>query len=158
MSTVASYFLSLTAGAMIAVLVGNMLKDGLIKQILRILCGLLLLIVMLRPIKGFRPESIQGALQELTGQEEYRQEYEALYQQRLREHISSTAEAFIAQKGEELGVFLTVRVELTDETYPVPYKAEIRGAVDLQKLEEMKAYIADNIGIPKENQRWIIYG
>ena len=157
MKLLPSYLLSLTAVTMIGVIASNLLKKGLLKQLVQISSGLLLLLVVLRPIYRIEPQWIDRYSEELIQRESHEQEYLALYRRKLSEQVRKTTEDYILSEAGKLGLKLTVTIELSEEEFPIPTGCEITGSLTREQQQTLSILIRDQIGIPQEKQRWQAY-
>lgn len=153
-----SYLLSITSVAILTIIITNILKEGLQKQIVLCISGTLLLFVVLKPLTSLSPTVYERWVSNIKTSQFSTEEYELLYMQKLRTQIQSTTEEYIRKRAEELGAVVTVRIELTDDTYPVPYKVEILGSMNTEQLSALKQYVTDSIGIEEKHQLWRNYG
>ncbi len=157
LNTLESYFTSLVAVALLSAVVSCFFKEGLQKQILLCMGGILLLLIILRPITKLRPEVLEELLGNFTDERTLHKDYETLYAEKYAQQVKQSTEHFVSQKAQELGAWVNVRVELTQEEFPVPEKIEIYGSLTGDQLAQLKRYVTDSIGIPVENQTWRLY-
>lgn len=76
-------------------------------------------------------------------------------QESLRESIKAQTQAYVWNKAKELS--LDVELEITlSETYPyVPCAICIKGEVSPYAKYQLSSYLTNEIGIPKEAQKWM---
>ena len=151
-----SYITALVAVVLLGGVSACLIKNAQIQRIIKLLSGLLLIIVLLKPLAAVDVSDIGDQLIGLVDREFTTEDYQAMYQSRLREHIQSTSEEFIRKKGESLGCTISVKVELSQDEYPVPVSVQVKGSMDYNQVLELKRYITEEIGIGEDKQRWQI--
>ena len=149
----ARYVLSLIAAALIAGILQSFVKEGSCARVLRLLCGLFLMVTALKPLKELQIPALEdwtaswnaeagAAVRE--GEERYASEYSAV--------IIKQLEAYILDKAAQLG--LSVQVQLTLTADNLPESALLTGQATQQQKQAMEAVIESDLGIPKEKQQW----
>ena len=156
MNEVVSYFVSVIAVVLLSGIVASVLKDGMQKQIILCISGVLLLLVLLRPLGRVKGDALERLFSDVVS-DLSAEEYEELFMDAFREQITKTSEEYIRNKAEELGASVVVRIELTEETYPVPHKVTVYGSLSVQQMEELKEFITHSMDISPENQFWRTY-
>lgn len=155
MAGIRSYFTAVVAICMIAVLVNVLVKQGSIQNVVRLVIGLLLVLVVLKPLGAIDLEALSL---DLTGESLDLREPEQAYQEALRAHIKESTECYIEEYAKELGAYVQAEVTLSEDEYPVPAAVKIVGSLNEEQLEALYAYVTDSLGIAQENQEWKIYG
>lgn len=149
----ARYVLSLIGAALIAGILQSFVKEGSCARVLKILCGLFLMVTALKPLKDLQIPTLEdwtaswnteaeAAVRE--GEERYAGEYGAVIRQRL--------EAYILDKAAQLG--LSVQVQLTLTADYLPESALLTGQATRQQKQAMESILESDLGIPKEKQQW----
>ena len=156
MNEVISYFVSVIGVVLLSGMAASILKDGMQKQIILCIFGVLLLLVMLRPLGRVKGDALEKLFSDIAS-DISAEEYEDLYMEALREQITKTTEEYICNKAREMGARITVRIELTEEDYPVPHTVTIYGNLSNVQREELKEYITHSIEIQPDNQLWRTY-
>lgn len=157
LKSIGEYFISLSATAMIGVLVTSLISDQRIRNVFRIVTGILLLLVLLKPIAQIDLSHFGQEIGSTFRQEFTTQDYESLYQEKLCDQVRRTTEEYIRKKAESLGITITAKVELSTDHYPTPTGVKIYGEISPEQMTQLQAYIAQELGIPNENQRWEFY-
>ena len=82
---------------------------------------------------------------------------EGLYQvnEQYKQVIMEQTRAYILDKAKSLGSDVEVSVVLDDSALCVPQFVTISGSISPYDKQLLSAWIADNIGISKEDQKWI---
>ena len=150
------YCTSIVATAMIGVIVCALVENAKIRSILRITTGILVLIVLLRPLVNLDPEDLSIRIQSSIEGQIQTENYQELYRKKLKEQIQTTTEKYIRDKASALGAHIEAFVTLSDDTYPVPTAVEIMGKMTEMQKEELADYLTHQLGIPPHNQRWNI--
>ena len=132
----------------------QILPDNSRKEILHLLCGILLTVVILMPLSDvplndfldftqYMPESSDYLLARGTETAEAAK----------RQYITNRCEAYILDKAEALGAEILPIVQV-DEAF-LPVYAEIQGDLKPQVQKQLEQMLVLDMGITKENQRWI---
>lgn len=147
------YVLSLVAAALIAGMLQSLVKEGSCGRVMKILCGLFLVVTALKPLKKLDfpdPEKWMAALD--AEADAAVREGEAAYAKDYAAVISDRLEEYILDKAAQLG--LDVSVELTVSPEGIPDAVTIRGSPGALQKARLEAVIIQDLGIPKEKQRW----
>ena len=148
-----SWLSSVVAVSLLVFLLRRLLPEGSLRGIGEFTGGLLLLAALLQPLKGMIPEEM--AAEAFSWQEEIHEVQEELEKQQhqaLSDGIAETAASYIWDKGDELGLRLDAAVETreTADGIPVPWSVTVEGEFS----QEVAAWIAEELGIPRERQVW----
>ena len=154
---IVSYFTSIVAIAIIGVVVTSVITDPQISRLVRTVTGVLVLLVLLHPLLHGDLEELATTVQEALSRDVITEDYEALYQRKLREQIATTTETYILEKAASIGAQIQVEVELDQNSYPTPNKVEITGKLTPQQKELLEEYLTLQLGIAPQNQRWNVY-
>lgn len=145
------YFLSVIAAALICGILGSFLKKN---KILNLLCGLLLVITIIRPLLSMElPELPELGISFDAG--DAVSEGKRIARDTIEGIITADTEAYILDKAEALGVTLTV--EVMTEIYdgcPVPVAVTLSGEISPEDRQALSQIIEDDLSISKENQIW----
>ncbi len=152
-----SYFTAVVAVCMIAVIVNALVKQGNVQRVVRLVIGMLIALVVLKPLGAIDIDALSIEFLELTGQSLDLQEPEQAYRKALCEHIKESTECYIQDRANELGAYVRAEVTLSDDEYPVPAAVRIVGSLSTEQFEVLYAYVTDSLGIAQENQEWNIY-
>lgn len=131
----------------------SLVPDGRMKELLHICFGIFLTVILL---------SVFSVVQ-LPDPEDIRTDYlqqaqsaadagEAYARQQYREFIKQKLEAYILDIAKEWGCTLTVHVDVDEEGYPV--SVTIWSDVTDNERKQLERYIAEELGISKEDQQW----
>ena len=151
------YILSIVAAGIICAII-NSLSNGksATGKITKMLSGILVCITVISPVTKISFSNIENYLEDLSfeadryvsdGNEEAERSRSAI--------IKSQTEAYILDKAKNMGLDISVEVELDESNNSVPCGITISGAVSPYIKEVMTDYIESQIGITRENQTWI---
>lgn len=148
------YLFSLIVCAFSCAVASQMISDPKRKALIRLISGTILTIAILRPLSQV---SLEGLLLAplldqyaadlcIAAGEETAAEARA-------EYIKGSCEAYILDKAKALGAEITVQFLL--EGNQVPVFAEIEGEFTPNVQMQLQNILTEDLGIPKENQKWI---
>jgi len=147
------YVLSVVTVALACSIVLQILPDSGRKELLHIVCGVILTMVILRPVSDLRPEDLGDLLQyENVSAEPYLAAGESTASEVKKQYITNACEAYILNKAKAMGAEIVPAITLDEECLPV--SAEIHGTADPQLREALERILMVDMGITKENQRW----
>ena len=157
MEGVRTWLLAVTAAALLAAAAEQLAPEGAARRGVRLVCGLMLLAVMLRPLSG---------LLELSPRDLFAEERAAAQasvrggtragEEQLSELIARETGAYIVDKAAALGAECSARVTCgrTEEGLLLPVAAEVTGALTPAQREELARLMEEELGIPEENQTY----
>lgn len=151
------YFTSVIATAILGIVASSLITDPRINRIIKTVTGVLILLVLLRPLLHTNLEALSENISDLLEEQQLSEDYEALYMQKLTEQVRSTTEKYILSKAASIGAEVQVSVELTHAPYPVPHSVEIVGRVTREQKEILSDYLTQQLNIDPHNQRWNIH-
>ena len=146
------WLLGLVAAALILTVLRALVPKGSIRPVARVTAGLVLLLVLLRPLAGLGGGSLRVRYDELEREITARiEDYQTLHENELESIIADSTAAYISEQAAHLGLTCRaeVRCEVRDGT-PQPASA----AMDIPYDARRAAAIADDLGIPAEKQSW----
>lgn len=156
MDAIAEYLLSVTGAAIICAVVLRLLAGkGSAAAIGKMVAGIFMALTVIGPITQVRLSDALELLPDISADAQAAvAQGEASAKNALREGISAQVEAYILDKAAQLGVALTVEVELTEDTIPVPVRVRLSGNVSPYAKTRLQSILRDDLGIDKENQIW----
>ena len=151
------YILSVVIAAGISAMASSLMNQKTaIGQLVRLLGGLLVVITVIVPLGRITFDGASAYFRGLsTDAETYVSSGRDMAQESIDGIIKSQAEAYILDKADNMGLELMVEVELDDSNHSIPGSVTVTGALSPYARQTLSAYIADGLGIPKENQRWM---
>ncbi len=156
MERIRAYLLSVTAAALICGMVLRLLSQkGTASSIGKMVCGIFLALVIIGPVaKLSMGELLDFSNQfELDASEAVADGAE-ITKNTLSEIIKSRTEAYILDKAGQYGAELSVRVELSGDSIPVPVSVRLSGAVSPYAKGRLQEMLQEDLGIAKEKQIW----
>lgn len=155
MSLLREWILGMVAAALALALAQALTPEGTVKQIGRLVGGLVLALAVLKPVltleQGELPlwESLPGGVTQAqtaqTGEEV------------LKTLIAQKAGAYIVDKGQSLGCEVTaasVTVALEPSGWPVPWSVQITGSWTEAQRQALSRAVEEDLAIPGERQSY----
>ena len=157
MEALGRYIVSVSAAAIFCGILKSILPPkGTIGSLLRLMAGIFLSFVVIRPLiqvdLGDLPVISQTYLSDGAA---VSAEGEILAGEAMTDIIRSRTEAYILDKAQLLQAELTVSVVLSDDTPPVPVSVQFTGPVSPYAKARLEAILQQELGIAKENLIWI---
>lgn len=148
------YILDILVASITASIFLQILPDSSKKELLHLLCGILLTVVILMPLSDIRLNDILDLTQYMPESSDYLLEHGTeTAEEAKRQYITDRCEAYILDKAKALGAEILPFVQV-DETF-LPVYAEIQGELEPQVQKKLEQMLMLDLGITKENQRWI---
>ncbi len=156
MEAVRAYLLSVTGSALVSAIILRLLHGkGSATNIGRMLAGLFVALTVISPIANVRLSDVLHILPNISDDAKNAvAEGELAAKKALAESISERLEAYILDKAAQLGVTLSVRVELSEDVIPVPLRVHLRGNISPYTKTKLQYMIEDDLGLNKEQQIW----
>lgn len=156
MQTIAEYLLSVTGAAIISAVVLRLLVGkGSAASVGKMLTGIFMALTVIEPLAQVRLSDALELLPDISADAQAAvAQGEVSAKNALADSISTQVEAYILDKAAQLGVTLTVEVELTEDTIPVPARVRLQGNVSPYAKTRLQSILRDDLGIDKENQIW----
>ncbi len=153
MEAVREYIISLTAASILcgaAITIAG--KKGSAAAITKLLCGILLTTILVKPILNFQLADISEYVEGLSQEGQILTDMgESAAAGEMDGIIKSKTEAYILDKAAAWNVTLDVEVELENQ---IPVFVHLQGAASPFARAQLSAWISENIGIPTEGQQW----
>ena len=142
----------LTSVVLVSVLLSaaqSLIPPGTVRKAAGFTGGLILLLVLLRPVLGADLEHLELEFDHYQARQE---ELADTQTEAMASIIAEQTEAYILDKAGELGLEVTVRVETRTEGngIPVPWSAELTGSWS----QALASALETELGIPAERQVW----
>lgn len=156
MISLRGYLFSLCMLAMILALIQSITPKGAARKIVSYAGGLALLLTALGPLLKTDGAAVTQAVSDLWENTKYiQEETESRKQELLYRIIKAESETYILEQADRLGMAVEVEIVLCDHAlYPYPTEIFIKGQYVPMQRRQMEAYIADNLQIPRERQKW----
>lgn len=146
----------LTSVVLVSVLlsaVQTLIPPGSVRKAANFTGGLILLLVLLRPVLGTNLDRLEVDFSDYqTAVEERQSELAGERTEAMASIIAERTEAYIWDKAGELGVDVTTRVKTRTggDGIPVPWSVELTG----DRSQALSSYLETELGIPAERQVW----
>lgn len=152
-----SYILGIVAAAIVCGIIRSLIDEKTSTgQIAKMLSGILMTLVVIAPLADISFSNIADYFEDISVDADcYSTDGKTDARIEVNKIIKANTEAYILDKAASMGLEIAVEVELNDGNDSIPCGVTISGAVSPYAKQVMGAYIADNLGISKENQRWI---
>lgn len=151
------YLLGILAGALICGIAMELIgKKGGNATLLRLLCGIFMLLCVVSPLLDIRI----GSLDDLTGQirreaNAVTQEGKNMAQDYYRSVITQRTEAYILDKAVSLGADVDAKVCLSQDDTAAPKAVTVRGRISPYAKGLLSEWMERELGIESEEQTWI---
>ena len=153
MGALREWLTSLVAVSMLLSVARTLVPEGSIRKISSFTGGLILLVVLLRPLLGADLSRLDLHLEDYERAIGQRQEELASAgEAELAGIIEERIAAYISDKADTLGLAVKVQVETkpAGDGVPVPWRAELWGP----RSPALATYMEEELGIPGERQVW----
>ena len=153
MGALREWLTSLVAVSMLLSVAQTLVPEGSIRKIASFTGGLILLVVLLRPLLGADLSRLDLHLEDYERAIGQRQEELASAgEAELAGIIEERTAAYISDKADTLGLAVKVQVETkpAGDGVPVPWRAELWGP----RSPALATYMEEELGIPGERQVW----
>ena len=153
MSFLRQWLLGITAAALAAALAQALTPEGTVKKLLRLTGGLVLLLAVVRPLKGLAPAALPRPGDLVPSVETA----ETAGEEVMKTLIAQKVGAYIVDKGDQLGCPCTAQVTVAEDGsgWAVPWSVEVRGQWTDKKKKELSQLIAQELNIPEERQTFL---
>lgn len=150
------YILSIVAVGIVCSIAGSLVNSKTASgHLLRLLTGIVMVITILTPVHNISFTHITDYLENLNIQGEiYANNGTAEAKESMSVIIKDQIEAYILDKADRMDLDIAVEVALDDRNNSIPCGVTITGTLSPYAKGILGAYIEENLGIAKENQRW----
>ena len=151
-----NYILRVICAGILCAIAGNLINGkSTPAQLIRLLCGLLMLITVISPLGNLTFQGISDYWSGLTvDASQYTAQGESMAQDSISGIIKPQLEAYILDKASRMGLEIAVEVELDAGNHSLPCGVHITGKLSPYAKEVLSSYITETLGIAKENQQW----
>lgn len=157
MDQIRQYLLSVIAAAILCSIVNTLIeRKGACYSIIKLITGLFMATIVVSPLINIRISDITTYFGELSAEgSSITADGEAIALNELCSIIKSKTEAYILDKAVSMDLDIEVEVTLNSANPPLPCAVTIRGSAAPYSKEVLSEYIANVLGISKEEQLWI---
>ena len=153
MGAVGRWLTAVISVSLLCAMAGALMPQGAVKQVGRLVCGLVLLAAILSPLREL---DVDAGRQWLDGYLDSTGQWEAALKETVNRQMKTIIEeecaAYIVDKAAQLGLRCTLRVECreTEEGLYLPVRAEVRGPLSDSGRTRLIRLIAEDLGVPEE--------
>ncbi len=156
MDTVRNYVLRIVIAAIVCAIARSLIKEKTATgKMVNLISGILMAVTILAPIATISFKNITNFYENISiDADAFVSDGKNASQESIAEIIKSQTEAYILDKANNLGLQIAVEVELDDSNNSIPCGVVISGAVSPYAKGTLGTYMQEELGIPKENQKW----
>ena len=156
MRAVQGYLFAAVAAALAVSMLRTVPQNRSVRRIADLLGGIIVLLVLLRPLIRLRVGDLGDYLARFRPDEAMIDSAVQAGQSESARLISEQTAAYILDKAQDLGARLEVQVELAElsEHYHYPCAVTLRGGWSAEQKRALADYISQTLGIPEERQIW----
>lgn len=156
MDDIKEYLLSLICASVVCTVINTLIgKKSTHSAIIRLLSGLYLSFTLIAPLVNLKLNEYADYFSGFSSDAETAvASGEASAMDELRSIIKSQTEAYILDKAVSMDTVIDVEVTLNNENPPIPCSVTLTGSVSPYSKEVLSNFIANNLGISKEDQVW----
>ena len=151
-----AYILSMIAAAVLSAIVkafvDNKTATG---KLIGLLCGVVLVISIVNPMVNIKFNNLSAYFRSISADAEgYIRDGTDAAEKSVADIIKSRTEAYILDKADQMGLDISVEVELDEDIDSIPCGVTINGIVSPYAKEVISEYMEETLGITRENQKW----
>lgn len=156
MEAVRQYLLSITAAAIICSIVNRIIgKNGTYGAIVKLISGLFLVITVISPFTNLQITDLTAYMAGLSVDADSAVlDGQQTAKDAVSEIIKAEAEAYILDKAASLELCVEAEVMVSDTDIPQPCAVTLKGSASPYARQRLQQLIANDLGIPEENQAW----
>lgn len=148
------YVISVVAAALLCGIVSNLFEDSAGKDFIKMLCGLLLMVTAILPVRNLDLSGMLETLVPASGEvASLTTAGEKMADEAMADIIKQKTRTYILDKAKEWNAAIEVEVTL-DEDH-VPATATIQGDISPYAKAQLAAILETDLGITREHQVWI---
>lgn len=149
------YILSIIVTAILCAMIKGLIGEkSTTSKIVNMLCGILMAVTLIAPLKDIKFYNIPSYINSLTvDADKYIQEGSSKAEKSVLVIITEQTEAYILDKADRMGLDISVEVELNDNSN-VPDRVTVTGKLSPYAKEVFSNFLQDELGIAKEKQQW----
>ena len=156
MGAIREYLLGVVGAALICTVITALAgKSGTLSAMIKILTGVFMTLTLVSPLMRIQIPETDAVFDDFTLQAEMITENaKNSSKSQLSEIIKSKSEAYILDKGEQMGAEITVQVTLDQSDLPQPAAVLISGRISPYAKKKLSSIIEEDLGICTEAQTW----
>lgn len=157
MTAIAEYLLSVTCAAVLCSMISGFFnKKDSVSVLVKTLCRIFVTLAVLHPVLDLQMPDINDFLVDQSA------DYSQAAQQGIYDAsqaqcavIQQQSEAYVYDKAAQLDCQIQVSITLSTEAPYQPVRAQLTGTVSPYAKSVLTEVLANDLGIPKEEQQWI---
>lgn len=147
------YLISIIVSALSCGIISQMISDTKSKELMHLLCGLILAISILHPLSRLDLKTLFSiSISDSNMTDQYITEGKEIASEAKAARIKAYCEAYILEKAKAEGA--DIEVDLFLDENQMPASAEIEGTLEADIQSRLQNILVEDLGIPKENQTW----
>ena len=147
------YAISVVSVAILCSVLTRIAPQNSEKNLMRLISGLILTIVVIRPVSRIQLPSMQEiSIPKDAAANIAVEEGKELAEESMNDIIKRTCEAYILNKATAIGA--DVHVSVSVNAQHIPFAARITGDVTPEIRKQLVQTLETDLGITKENQSW----
>ena len=156
MERLKAYLFSVVAAAIVCALLKGLIPGKRSHaEIIKLLSGLFLTITVIAPLVKLEFGGITDYIDGLSAEGKIVAETgELMAREEAGLQIRNRLEAYILDKANSLQLDITVEVVLNEQGDLQPKQVLLKGAASPYKKQVLSRYIANELGVPEEEQKW----
>ena len=156
MEQIRSYLLSLICAALLCSIVTALCaRSGKLTTVIRFLTGIYMSVALCQPLLALTPASFVISLPYVDSASNLVDEAQQTATTELRRVIKEKTQAYILDKACAMGAQIKADITLCKDDPPLPEAVCISGSIAPYAKQQLSAYMAEQLGIPKEAQQWM---
>lgn len=158
MGAARGWLLAVIAASLICALADALMPPGAVRQVGRLVCGLVLLGAILPPLTNLDIAGGQRWLEDCLASLEGREaELTQTVNSQMKVIIEQEYAAYIVDKAAGLGLTCDLQVEcaLSEEGLYLPARARVSGPLTESERAQVSRMIEEDLGVPKSEQLYI---
>lgn len=152
MEALREWLMAVLAASFLVAAAQGLMPSGPVKEVGRLICGLLLFLAVARPVVGLQYNTLEAMLRDTT--EQMTQEQEDLEEENRQMHqtfIEEETQAYIEDKREELGLEFQAEVHWDwSGTVPVPSGVTVSGRLTDDQRQRLTQALTQELGLEVE--------
>jgi stage III sporulation protein AF len=153
-----SWIVGIAGAAMVTAVAMTVTPEGRVKKVVSLVCGLMTVIALIKPVVGFDYGSFSEYLARYKNEaESFSADIEDTNENLTRRIIEERSEAYILDKGKSLGMTdldASVQLSWSVDGFWFPSGAALKTNADAEKRQELGRAIEAELGIPSEELNW----
>lgn len=153
-----SWIIGLAGAAMVTAVAMTITPDGKVKKVVSLICGLVTILALIKPIAGFNYADFAKSLASYKANADgFSSKVQSSNEKLTRLIIEDKCDTYILDKGKSLGIGdlqVTVTASWSKDGYWYPSSARLKTNADKEKKDKLSQSIEAELGIPPEELIW----